>query len=61
VQLKEVVKTFDPSPYGFTMRRVEAIDKMVLKFRRQGVEVELLGLNEASSTLLRKLVAHSRI
>jgi SulP family sulfate permease len=40
---------------------VEAIDKVVLKFRRQGVEVELLGLNEASSTLLKKLAVHSRI
>jgi SulP family sulfate permease len=34
---------------------VEVLDKAVLKFRRNGVEVELIGLNEASTTLLNKL------
>ncbi len=38
---------------------VTAIDKVVLKFRRNGVEVELIGLNEASSTLLDKLAIHN--
>ncbi|RMF69060.1 MAG: SulP family inorganic anion transporter [Cyanobacteria bacterium J069] len=40
---------------------VEAIDRVMLKFRRQGVEVELLGVNEASSTLLENLAVHSRV
>ncbi len=40
---------------------VEAIDKVVIKFRRQGSEVELLGVNEASEMLLKKLAIHSRI
>ncbi len=31
---------------------VMAIDKIVLKYRKRGVEVELLGLNEASATLI---------
>ncbi|MEO1378085.1 MAG: SulP family inorganic anion transporter [Cyanobacteria bacterium J06635_10] len=34
---------------------VEVLDKAVLKFRRNGAEVELIGLNEASATLLNKL------
>jgi len=34
---------------------VEVLDKAVLKFRRNGAEVELIGLNEASTTLLNKL------
>jgi SulP family sulfate permease len=34
---------------------VAAIDKVVLKFRRNGADVDLLGLNEASATLLDKL------
>ena len=34
---------------------MEVLDKAVLKFRRNGVEVELIGLNEASTTLLNKL------
>jgi SulP family sulfate permease len=37
---------------------VEAIDKAVLKFRRNGAEVELIGLNEASATLLNKLAIY---
>ncbi len=31
---------------------VSALDKVVLKFRREGAEVEVLGLNEASATLV---------
>ena len=37
---------------------VAAIDKVVLKFRRNGVQVELIGLNEASATLLQKLATY---
>jgi SulP family sulfate permease len=39
---------------------VAAIDKVVIKFRRNGAEVKLLGLNEASATLLGKLAIHDR-
>ncbi|MGK7945824.1 MAG: SulP family inorganic anion transporter [Microcystaceae cyanobacterium] len=38
---------------------VNAIDKVVLKFRRNGADVELQGLNEASATLLEKLAVHN--
>ncbi len=34
---------------------VEVLDKAILKFRRNGAEVELIGLNEASATLMDKL------
>ncbi|MEA5583074.1 SulP family inorganic anion transporter [Nodularia harveyana UHCC-0300] len=34
---------------------VEVLDRAVLKFRRNGAEVELIGLNEASATLVNKL------
>lgn len=37
---------------------VAAMDKVVLKFRRNGVQVELIGLNEASATLLQKLATY---
>ena len=39
---------------------VSALDKVVLKFRRKGVEVEVLGLNEASSTLVDKFGVHDK-
>jgi SulP family sulfate permease len=34
---------------------VGALDKVVLKFRRAGAEVELIGMNEASATIVDKL------
>lgn len=39
---------------------VAALDKVVNKFRRAGAEVEVVGLNEASATLVEKLAIHSQ-
>ena len=39
---------------------VSALDKVVLKFRREGSEVEILGLNEASATLVDRLGVHDK-
>mgnify|MGYP006164141007 CR=1 FL=1 len=39
---------------------VSALDKVVLKFRREGTEVEVLGLNEASATLVDKFGVHDK-
>jgi sulfate permease, SulP family len=39
---------------------VAAIDTAVLKFRRDGAEVELLGMNEASETLVDRLGIHDK-
>jgi SulP family sulfate permease len=39
---------------------VAALDRAVLKFRREGAEVEILGLNEASATIVDKLAIHDR-
>jgi SulP family sulfate permease len=38
---------------------VNAVDRAVLKFRREGVEVELVGMNEASTTIMDKLAVHN--
>ena len=37
-----------------------ALDMIVLKFRREGAEVEILGLNEASSTIVDRLAEHDK-
>ena len=37
-----------------------AIDTVVLKFRREGAEVEIIGMNEASETLVEKLGVHDK-
>ncbi|GIX38477.1 MAG: sodium-independent anion transporter [Silanimonas sp.] len=39
---------------------VGALDKVVLKFRREGAEVELIGMNEASATLVDRLAVHDK-
>lgn len=39
---------------------VEVLDKAILKFRRNGAEVELIGLNEASATLMDKLTDYQK-
>ena len=39
---------------------VAALDMVVLKFRREGAEVELIGLNEASETIVDKLAIHDK-
>jgi len=39
---------------------VSALDKVVLKFRRKGVEVDVLGLNVASATLVDKFGVHDK-
>ena len=37
---------------------VETVDKVVSKFRRNGAEVEVIGLNEASATLFNRLASN---
>jgi SulP family sulfate permease len=39
---------------------VTALDKVVLKFRREGADVELIGLNEASSTIIDRFGVHDK-
>lgn len=39
---------------------VSALDKVVIKFRREGTDVEVNGLNEASSTLVDKFALHDK-
>lgn len=39
---------------------VGALEKVVLKFRREGAAVEIIGLNEASATIVDKLAVHDK-
>jgi SulP family sulfate permease len=39
---------------------VGALDKVVVKFRREGTEVEVVGLNEASATLIDRFGMHDK-
>jgi SulP family sulfate permease len=60
---KEVVEkvTIDVSRAHFwDLSAVGALDKVILKFRREGTEVELIGMNEASATIVDKLAIHDK-
>ena len=39
---------------------VAAVDMVVLKFRREGTEVELVGMNDASETIVDRLGVHDK-
>ncbi|MFW5397582.1 MAG: SulP family sulfate permease [Candidatus Accumulibacter regalis] len=39
---------------------ISALDKVVVKFRREATEVEVIGLNEASSTMVDRFAVHDK-
>ena len=60
---KEVVETvrIDVSGAHFwDITAVSALDKVLLKFKREGTEVEVIGLNEASATLVDRFAIHDK-
>lgn len=60
---KEVLEkvTIDMTQAHFwDLTGVGALDKVVLKFRREGTEVVILGMNEASATIVKKLGIHDK-
>jgi sulfate permease, SulP family len=44
----------------YDLSAIHALDRVVLKFRRAGTEVELFGLNEASKTLVLRIAQHDK-
>ena len=60
---KEAVSrvTIDVSRAHFwDITAVAALDKVVLKFRREGTEVEVIGINEASETIIDRFGQHDK-
>ncbi|MDZ7851094.1 MAG: SulP family inorganic anion transporter [Halomonas sp.] len=58
---KETVEkvTIDLSRAHFwDITAVQALDRIVIKFRREGTEVEMIGLNEASATIVDRFAVH---
>lgn len=48
------------SAHFWDITAISALDKVVIKFRREGAEVEIVGLNEASATLVDKFGVHDK-
>ena len=60
---KEVLErvTIDVSDAHFwDITAVAALDKVVIKFRREGAEVKLIGMNEASATIVDTFGVHDK-
>lgn len=60
--LKESIEkvTIDLSRAHFwDVTAVQALDRVVIKFRREGTEVELIGLSEASATVVDRYAVHN--
>jgi SulP family sulfate permease len=60
---KEVVQnvTIDVSVAHFwDLSAVGALDKVVMKFRREGTAVHLLGVNDASATIIERLAVYDK-
>jgi SulP family sulfate permease len=39
---------------------ISSLDKVIIKFRREGAEVSIVGLNEASATLVDRFAVHDK-
>ena len=60
---REVVETvrIDVSQAHFwDLSAINALDRVVLKFRREGTEVDIIGMNEASQTLVLKVAKYDK-
>ncbi len=60
---KEAIErvTIDLSAAHFwDITSVSSLDKVVIKFRREGTEVELIGMNEASTTIVDRFGVHDK-
>ena len=60
---KEVVETVRidvSSAHFWDISAISALDKVVLKFRREGTDVEVIGLNAASRTMVDKFAVHDK-
>jgi SulP family sulfate permease len=40
---------------------VASLDKVIIKFRREGTHVDLIGTNDASASMIEKLAIHDKI
>lgn len=56
----ELVKIDLTHAHLWDQSAIAALDKVVINFRRHGVEVDIVGLNEASATLVDRLAVHDK-
>ena len=56
----DVVRIDVSRAHFWDITAVSALDKVVIKFRREGADVEVIGLNEASATMVDRFGLHDK-
>jgi SulP family sulfate permease len=59
-ELIEKVRIDVSRAHFWDLTAVGALDKVVLKFRREGTDVEIIGLNKASATIIDRFALHDK-
>lgn len=59
-ELIEKVRIDVSRAHFWDVTAVSALDKVVIKFRRENMQVELIGLNEASATMVDRFAVHDK-
>ncbi|MFN3672207.1 MAG: STAS domain-containing protein, partial [Bosea sp. (in: a-proteobacteria)] len=57
--LKEVVIDLQAAHF-WDITAVHALDRVVLKFRRHAIPVEIVGMNAATATMVERLATHDK-
>jgi SulP family sulfate permease len=59
-ELVEKVRIDVSRAHFWDVTAVSALDKVVIKFRRENIQVEVIGLNEASATMVDRFAVHDK-
>jgi hypothetical protein len=57
---RELLASKDPALWRPDITAIGALDDIVLKLRRHGAHVEVIGLNEASATMVERFGTHHK-
>jgi SulP family sulfate permease len=59
-QVVERVRIDVSRAHFWDLTAISALDKVVMKFRREGTAVEVVGLDEASATMVDRFALHDK-
>ncbi|MDP3776856.1 SulP family inorganic anion transporter [Methylotenera sp.] len=59
-ELVEKVRIDVSRAHFWDVTAVSALDKVVIKFRRENIQIEVIGLNEASATMVDRFAVHDK-
>ena len=57
--MKQVVIDLSAAHF-WDITAIHALDRVVLKFRHQGISIETVGVNQATATMIERLAVHDK-